>query len=137
MGFSTKKFGVTFNNITARGLANEDVTWEIADDEVTSYSDMRGTNGINVYNSQTAGTCTVTLQANSPTVALWSAAFKLQKQTGQDFPLMMYDRNEETKSIAFAPKAAVQKSPDFTRGSGEPTVQFVFTFPTCTPPLQG
>lgn len=128
---------MTYGGVSARGLANEDLTWEVDDDEATAYSDMRGNDGIIVYNGQTKGTATITLQANSPTNALWSTQYATQKASGVDVPLMMYDRNDDTKAIAFAPKSTVQKSPPFNRGSGEPVVAWTFIFPTCVPPLQG
>lgn len=136
MAFSVKKFGITYGVVTARGLANEDITWDLDDDEATAYSDMRGTDGEIVYNGRTQGTCVVTLQARSPTNALWAAQFATQKATGVDLPLTMYDRNDDTKRTAFAPKATMQKTPPFTVGNSEPVVQYTFIFPTCVPPLQ-
>ena len=136
MAFSVKKVGINFGGIPARGLANEDITWELDNDEATAYSDMRGTDGEIVYNGQTQGTCTVTLQARSPTNDLWAAAYAGQKATGTDLPLTMYDRNNDTKRVAYAPKATLQKTPPFTVGNSEPLVQYTFIFPTCVPPSQ-
>lgn len=136
MSFNVKKIGVNFGGIAARGLADENITWSLDNDEATAYSDMRGTSGQIVFNGQTAGSCTVTLQANSPTNALWAAAFAGQKATGAVLPLTLYDRNEQSKRVAFAPSATVQKSPDFTVGNDEPTVEWIFVFANCVPPLQ-
>ena len=128
---------MSYAGITARGLqGSTDMTWEIDNDESTSYPDMGGSGGIIVHNNQTMGTATVTLQANSPTVALWSAAYAAQKASGVDVPLMMFDRNDDTKAVAFAAAASMKKTPPFTRGNSEPMVAFEFTFPSCTPPFQ-
>lgn len=137
MSYSTKRFGITYGGIAARGLASDvDIEWELDADESVAYSDMRGEDGIIVHNSQTKGTARCTLQANSPTAALWAAAYIGSKVSGVDIPLMMYDRNKETLAVAFAKKAAMKRTPKFARGSGEPRIEFEFTFPTCTPPLQ-
>lgn len=137
MSYSTKRFGVTYGGISARGLASDvDIEWELDADESTAYSDMRGESGIIVHNSQTKGTARCTMQANSPTAGLWIAAYTASKLSGVDVPLMMYDKNKDTLAVAFAAKATLKRTPKFARGSGEPRIEFEFTFPTCVPPLQ-
>lgn len=137
MSYSTKRFGITYGGIAARGLTSDvDIEWELDADESAAYSDMRGEDGIIVHNNQTKGTARCTLQANSPTAAAWVTQYALSKSTGEDLPLMMYDRNKETAAVAFAQKATMKRTPKLARGSGEPRVEFEFTFPFCTPPLQ-
>lgn len=137
MSYSTKRFGIMYGGIPARGLAADvDIEWEIDADESVAYPDMTGSDGIIVHNNQTKGTARCTLQANSPTCKLWTAEYFLSKKTGVDLPLMMYDRNTETAAVAFATKATMKRTPKMARGSGEPRVEFEFTFPYCTPPLQ-
>lgn len=136
MSYSTKRFGISYANITARGLvADADIEWELDADESTAYADMTGTSGLIVHNNQTKGTAKCTLQANSPTCKEWVAAYQLSKASGVEHSLMMYDRNAETAAVAFAQKATLKKTPKLARGSGEPRVEFEFTFPFCTPPL--
>ncbi|MGL4468429.1 MAG: hypothetical protein ACRCYD_09535 [Plesiomonas sp.] len=137
MSYSTKRFGINFANIPARGLAADvDIEWELDADESTAYPDMTGTSGIIVHNNQTKGTARCTLQANSPTCKLWIAAYAASKASGEEPTLFMYDRNAETAAVAFAQKATMKRTPKMARGSGEPRVEFEFTFPYCTPPLQ-
>lgn len=135
MSYNSARFGVNFSGINARAFKQgSDVNWDLDQDSSEAFADARGGQGIIVHNNNTKGKCTVTLQANDPCIPLWVAAYEAAKLSGAKTPLMMYDRNEETKAVAFAANSTMTKRPALTRGTGEPTVEIVFTFPSCTGP---
>lgn len=121
--YNPKKVSFTFGPVPAKGFQDgEMINLEFDNDEWTGYEGTRG-EGSMVYSPNSTGTCTVTLQADSPTNAAWTALYK----AGVPLPIAMADRSS-TKSVAFAREAMPSKKPGFARSRDKPVVVWVFKF---------
>lgn len=123
MSYNPKRFSLSWGPVPAVGFQDgEMINWSFDNDEWAGYEGTRG-EGDMVYSPSTVGTCTVTLQSDSPTNLAWSLAYK----AGKPLPLTMADRSS-TKMLGFAPKAMPAKLPDGVRDRTKPTTVWTFKF---------
>lgn len=124
MAYDSSRVSFSFAGVSAVGMADgEVVNWDFPNDEVTSYVGTRGEGG-NVVSPDKRCTVTVTLQADSPTNAAWTAL----KEANVEGPAAMRDRSS-TAVVGFAQKAMITKVPAAVRSRDKPTVTWVFTSP--------
>jgi len=122
--YDSSKFSLSWGGVSAKGFQDGDgIAIDFPNDEVSSYVGVRG-EGANVMSPDKRCTVTVTLQATSPTNAIWSAA----RELGAELPLIMRDRSSAS-AVFFAQKAMVTKTPPGARGRDMPVVEWVFTAP--------
>lgn len=123
MAYNPKKVSAVWGIVPAKGFQDgEMINFEFDNDEWTGYEGTRG-EGSMVYSPNSTGTCTITLQADSPTNAAWSALYK----AGKPLPLTIADRSS-TKAVAFAREAMPSKKPGITRAREKPVVVWAFKF---------
>ena len=127
MAYDSSRNSFSFNSVSAVGMADgEVINWAFPNDEVSSYVGTRG-EGSNVISPDKRCTVTVTLQADSPTNALWTAEYEAKREG----PIAMRDRSS-TAVVGFAEKAMITRIPDAVRSRDKPTVTWVFTSPRGT-----
>lgn len=123
MAYDPTKVAAAWGPIPAKGFQDgEMINFEFDNDEWSGYEGTRG-EGSMVYSPNKTGTCTITLQADSPTNAAWSAMYDAKKP----LPLTITDRSS-TKAVAFAKEAMPSKKPGVTRSRDKPVVVWAFKF---------
>lgn len=133
MSYNTKRFGIIYGVLAAKGLQSEaDMVWEFEDDQSEAFSDVRGESGIIVHNNQTKATARCTLQANSPTHEKWVAQYEAAKLSGAQLPVMLYDRNDSTAAVYATTNGSPKRVPNLTRNRNEPVYEWEFTIPFTT-----
>lgn len=133
MPYNSSRVSFSFDGTAAVGMADgEIVNWDFPNNEASSYVGTRGEGG-NVVSPDQRCTIVVTLQADSPTNALWYARY-LSKTEG---PATMRDRSS-TAVVGFAEKAMITKQPAQVRSRDKPVYVWTFTAPRGTVvPLAG
>jgi len=127
MAYDSSKTAFSWGGVSARGVADgEWITWDIPNDDVTSYVGTRG-EGSNIVSPDSRCTITVTLQADSPTNAQWEAL----RAARFEGPALLRDRSS-TSVVAFAQQAMVTKQPPVSRSRDKPVLVWTFTAPSCT-----
>lgn len=121
--YNPTKVAFTFGVVPAKGFQDgEMINFEFDNDEWSGYEGTRG-EGSMVFSPNKTGTCTVTLQADSPTNAAWSALY----DAGVPLPITATDRSS-TKAVAFAKEGMPAKKPGVTRSRDKPVVVWAFKF---------
>lgn len=124
MSYDSSKVAVAWGVVPAIGLADgEAINFDFDNDESTGYEGIRGEGDI-VISPSSIGTCTVVLQADSPTNIAWLAMYE-SKVTPS---LTLTSTGGEQKTVAFAKKARPSKRPAFTRSREMPVYSWVFKF---------
>lgn len=121
--YNPEKVSFAWGPVPAVGFQKgEMINFEFDNDEWTGYEGTRGEGGM-VKSPSKVGKCTVTLQADSPTNAAWSALY----DAGVPLPITVADRSG-TSGVAFAREAVPAKKPGMIRADTKPVVVWQFNF---------